>query len=173
MANVLQLNQSQVFNGLGTLTFTVPTTGTYSAGAQVTVPEALATGDGAGSGTGLGAGAGGGDQFNFALGGDGPGEAGMGHGFGINPTHYNQPPASGSNQTSGSAVSSGVSVVVNDNGSPIFTAPALAVAQSALQFKTSFQATAGHTITVVLASSTLTDNQTSGVTSNVFIQQGY
>jgi hypothetical protein len=173
MANVLQLNQSQIFNGLGTLTFTVPITGTYSVGAQVTVPQAIATGDGAGSGKGPGSGAGGGDATGFSVGGVADDTGGVGHGFGPVANVYPQPPLYGSNQTSGSAVSSGVSVVVNDNGSPVYTAPAFAAAQSALQFKTGFQFTAGHTITVVLASSTLTDEQTSGVTSNVFIQQGY
>ena len=172
MANVLQLNKSQVFNGLGTLTYTVTTAGAYSVGTQVTVPSALATGDGGGSGAGPGSGAGGGDPTGFAKGGNGTGVGGVGQGFGPVANNYPQPPLYGSNQTFGPAVTSGVTVVVNQNGSPIYTAPVFTATQSSLQFKFGFLAALNDVITVVLASSTLSDKQTSGVTSNVFIQQG-
>jgi hypothetical protein len=173
MANTLILNQPQVFNGLGTLTYVVGTTGNYNVQVQVTVPEALPTGDGGGSGQGLGSGAGGGDPVGFADGGGGLGVGGVGQGFGAVPNNYNQPPAYGSNATSGAAISSGLSIVVNDNGSPIFTAPVLSTTQSAQQFKYSFQATSGHTITVVLSSSTASDEVLNGVVSQVTIGQGF
>ncbi len=170
MANYLILNQPQVFNGLGTLTYTVPTTGNYNVQVQLTVPEATATGYAAGSNQGLGSGTGGGGE-GFTGGDLGTGHGGVGQGFGAGNS-YQQPSAQGSNQTSGSAVSSGVSVVVNNNGSPIFTAPALVAGQSALQFKYSFQATAADSITVVLASSTASDKGLNGVLSTTSIGQG-
>ncbi len=170
MANYLILNSPQVFNGLGTLSYVVPTTGQYNVRCQITVPEAVPTGSGAGSNKGLGSGTGGGGE-GFTGGDLGTGHGGVGQGFGAS-NGYQQPSAQGSNQTSGSAVSSGVSVLVKDNSSTIFTAPAFAFEQSALQFKHGFQATAGHTITVVIGSSTASDAQLSGVTSNVSISQG-
>lgn len=150
MANVLQLNKSQIFNGLGTLTYTVPTTGTYSVGAQVTVPQGWNTGDGAGSGTGLGSGAGGGDAAGFARGGISGTAGGVGQGFGPVANLYPQPPLYGSNELIGAQVSTGLTVVVNKNGSAVYTAPTLGAAQSAIQFKTAFQLTAADVITVVI-----------------------
>lgn len=173
MANYLLLNQPQVFNGLGTLTFTVPTTGNYNVQFQCTVPEALATGDGAGSGTGLGSGVGGGTLYGFAVGGAGTSHGAKGQGFGTDTSGYNQPPSYGSNQTSGSAVSSALSVLVKDNGSTIFTAPTLTATQSSMQFKKSFQATAGHSITVVLSSVNASDAVKNGVVSTTSISQGF
>jgi poly(3-hydroxybutyrate) depolymerase len=170
MANYLILNQSQVFNGLGTLTYTVPTTGQYNVSVQVTVPEAVATGSFAGSNQGLGSGTGGGGE-GFTGGDLGTGHGGVGQGFGAG-NGYQQPSSQGSNQTSGSAVSSGVSILVKKNGSTIFTAPAFVAGQSALQFKYGFLATAADSITVVIASSTGSDNGLNGVTSNVSISQG-
>ena len=173
MANTLILNQNQVFNGLGTLTYTVATTGNYNVQVQTTVPSAPLEGDGAGSNTGLGAGKGGGTVSGFARGGAGTGNGATGQGFGSDTSGYNQPIASGSNESTSPAISSGLSIVINDNGSPIFTAPVIGQAQSSIQFKYSFQATATHVITVVLASSTASDNQLSGITSNVSIGEGF
>lgn len=170
MANYLILNQNYVFNGLGTLTYTVPTTGQYNVRVQLTVPQAEPAGDGAGSNTGLGSGTGGGGE-GFVRGDFGPTYGGVGQGFGTG-NGYQQPSAQGSNETTGSAVSSAVTVVVNNNGSPIYTAPAFKFAQEALQFKFGFQATAADSITVVFASATASDNAYSGVTSNVSIGQG-
>jgi len=170
MANYLILNQNQVFNGLGTLTFTIPTTGQYNVQCQITVPEAVPTGSGAGSNKGLGSGTGGGGE-GFTGGDLGTGHGGVGQGFGAS-NGYQQPSAQGSNQSSGAAISSGVSVLVKNNGSTIYTAPAFAVAQSALQFKFGFAATAADSITVVIGSSTASDNNLSGVTSNVSVGQG-
>lgn len=170
MANYLILNQNQVFNGLGTLTFTVPTTGSYNAQVQITVPEAVPQGSQAGSGLGLGSGTGGGGE-GFTGGDLGLSHGGVGQGFGAGNS-YQQPSAQASNQVAGSAVSSGVSVLVKNNGATIFTAPAFATMQSALQFKFSFLATAADSITIVLASATASDNGLSGVTSNISIGQG-
>jgi hypothetical protein len=170
MANYLLLNQPQVFNGVGTLTYVIPTTGAYNVAVSSTVPEAIAPGSGAGSQKGLGSGAGGGGT-GFTGGDLGTGHGGVGQGFGTGNS-YQQPPSYGSNQTSGSAVSTGLTIVVNDNGTPIFTAGTFTATQSAQQFKTGFLATAGHTITVVFASSTASDNKLSGVTSIVSINQG-
>ena len=172
MANYLLLNQPQVFNGLGTLSFTIPQDGTYNVQAQITVPEALATGDGGGSGKGLGSGVGGGTLYGFAVGGAGTGHGAVGQGFGADTSGYQQPPSYGSNATSGSAVSSSLAVVVNKNGSPIYTAPTFTATQSALQFKTSFVASATDAITVVLSSSAGSDNALNGVTSVVSIGEG-
>jgi hypothetical protein len=67
---------------------------------------------------------------------------------------------------------SGLSVVINDNGSPIFTAPTITPTQIAQQFKYSFQATASHVITVVLSSSSAIDAQLNSVKSQITIGQG-
>jgi len=170
MANYLILNQPQVFNGLGTLTYTVATTGNYNVQCQITVPEAVATGSFAGSGQGLGSGTGGGGE-GFTGGDLGTGHGGVGQGFGAGNS-YQQPSAQGSNQTSGSAVASGVSVLVKKNGSTIFTTPTFAPSKSAIQFKYGFQATAADSITVVIASSTASDNGLNGVTSITSIGEG-
>jgi hypothetical protein len=150
MANILLLNQNQVWNGLGTLTYTIPTTGAYNVKVQSTFPSAWPDGSGAGSGQGLGSGTGGGGE-GFVSGDQGLGEGGVGQGFGPS-NNYQQPSAQGSNQTSGNNVTSGVSIVVNQNGSPIYTSTTPALIQSAVQFKTGFLATAADTITVVISS---------------------
>lgn len=170
MANLLILNQPQVFVGIGTLSFTIPSTGLYNAQFTATVPEALATGSGSGSGQGLGAGTGGGGE-GFTGGDLGLGHGGVGQGFGAG-NGYQQPPAAGSNQTSGPAISSGLTVVVNQNGSPIYTAPALAPTQGSLKFKFSFSATAADAITVVLSSSVTSDKVLNGLVSTTTIGQG-
>lgn len=171
-APYLILNQPQVFCGLGTLSFTIPATGTYSVVGQTFVPQALPTGDGGGSSQGLGSGAGGGDVTGFARGGNGTGVGGVGQGFGPVANNYPQPPSYGSNATSGAAVSTGISIVVNKNGSPIYTMPSLTAAQSAAQFKFGFQAAITDAITVVITSSTASDNTLNGVQSTIAIQQG-
>lgn len=66
----------------------------------------------------------------------------------------------------------GLSVVVNQNGSPIYTAPVITPTQIAQQFKTSFLAAAADVITVVLASSTAVDLQLNTVKTNVAITLG-
>ncbi len=68
---------------------------------------------------------------------------------------------------------SGLSIVVNQNGSPIYTAPALTPTQSAIQFKVDISATAADVITLVLSSSNTNDTQLESVKTNVSIGQGY
>lgn len=194
MANYLILNQPQVWNGLGTLSFTIPTTGSYSVRVHSTFPAAPPVNSvpttnvaqqtlvpgigvgalgpaGAGSGMGLGAGTGGGGE-GFTGGDLGVGHGGVGQGFGAGNS-YQQPPSAASNATASSATSSGLSIVVNQNGTPLTTnyvSPK--VAQSAEQFKVGFLATAADAITVVLSSAVSSDNQLSGVTSIISIEQG-
>jgi len=171
MANYLILNQPQVFNGLGTLTYTVTTTGNYNVQVQASYSAWAQEGSGAGSGKGLGSGAGGGGE-GFTGGDLGTGYGGVGQGFGAG-NGYQQPPSYGSNQTSIAGASSGLSILVKKNGSTIYTADSPGAAQSAQQFKYSFQAAANDVITVVFASSTASDNVTNAVVSNVSIGQGF
>ncbi len=56
MATYLILNQNYVQNGLGTLTYIVPTTANYNVRVQATVPTGISTDQGAGSGRDLGLG---------------------------------------------------------------------------------------------------------------------
>lgn len=68
---------------------------------------------------------------------------------------------------------SGISVVINNNGSPVFTAPALGQTQSAIQFKAgALQFAASDVITVVIASSSAKDQLLNSVKSTVTIQSG-
>lgn len=175
MANpILILNQPQVFVGLGTLNYTVPSTGAglYSVVVSSTVPTAIATGDGAGSNTGLGSGAGGGDAAGFARGGLGLGNGGVGQSVGSN-SGYNQPPAYGSNQTSGPAISSSLSITVTQNGSTIYTSNTIAPTQGQLQFKQIINAANNDAIAVVLSSSNANDTvPLNALLSTISIQQG-
>lgn len=68
---------------------------------------------------------------------------------------------------------SGLSVVVNQNGSPIFTAPTLSPTQIAQQFKVAINCTANDVITVVLSSASAIDNQLNTVKSTISIQEGF
>jgi hypothetical protein len=179
MSLTLFLNQPFVSVGLQTYTFTIPAAGSvvpyggagvYNVKGSVFVPEALATGSGGGSGQGLGSGTGGGGE-GFTGGDLGLGHGGVGQGFGAG-NGYQQPPAYGSNQTSGAAVTSTVSVVVNQNGSPIYTAPAYVPGQNALEFNVGFLGAVNDVITVVLSSSTASDKVLNGVQSTIAINQG-
>jgi hypothetical protein len=53
----------------------------------------------------------------------------------------------------------GLSIVVNVNGSPVYTAPVITPSQSAIQFKKDFPALLNDVVTVVLASSAPVDLQ--------------
>lgn len=180
MANILLLNTPFVTVGLGTFTFTVPSTlnnistpnAVYGISVQSTVPSAVATGDGAGSGFGLGSGAGGGDAIGFAQGGSGLGHGGVGQGFGPVPNNYNQPSAQGSNATQGPAVTSSLLVTIKQNGSTIYTSPAFTPTQSSLQLKQDFLFTAGDAIEVDLTSSNANDTQYNTVKSTLSIGNG-
>lgn len=172
MADYLILNKPFVFNGLGTLTYNVTETGNYNVNVQTTFPAADPISyDAAGSGHGRGAGTGGGGQ-GFVLGDRGLTYGGVGQGFGTG-NNYQQPPSAGSNITQSSPVTSSLSILVKKNGVTIYTSTTPAVDMSALQFKTSFQATVSDVITVVLSSSATSDNQKSGITSNISIGQGF
>lgn len=199
MANTLILNQPQVWNGLGTLTYTVPTgtaTQAYNVQVQTTFPDADAinsklvynqaglggniqvgqTAMGGGSGSGLGAGTGGGDQGfvngDRGTGAVGTGKGGVGQGFGT-ANNYPQPISAGSNVTANSPTVSSLSIVVNKNAVAQYTSTAPVAGQGALQFKTALNAiAAGDVITVVLSSSDSDDNQLNAVLSNISISQG-
>lgn len=170
MANTLILNQTQVFNGLGTLTYTVATTGQYNVKVQSTFPQWFLEGYAAGSNQGLGSGTGGGGE-GFTGGDLGLGHGGVGQGFGAS-NGYQQPSAQGSNQTTNPAVASAFEVVVNNNGSPIYTSTLPTFSQSSLQFKYGFLATAADVITVVISSANASDKNLNGPTSNISIGQG-
>lgn len=229
----LQLNQGYVQTGLGTLTFTVPTTlpnaGStitttnvpFVVSCQVTVPANTGTGFGAGSGSdqGLGATGGsttfaatyqttgaqqalgsgqlglgfGGTVTDGALGGNGTGwgpgaggggegfvggdlglsHGGVGQGFGA-ANGYPQPLAGVITPSAlNPAVTSGLSIVVNHNGSPVYTAPSFVLAQDALQFLTKGILCSGNdTITVVFSSSTGSDAALIGIKAVVSVNQG-
>lgn len=154
---ILLLNSPFVSVGLPSYTFTVPSASIYRISAQATVPQALATGDGAGSGQGLGSGAGGGDPVGFAAGGLALGNGAKGQGFGPVPNNYQQPSVQGSNATSGPAVSSSLSIVISQNGTPVYTSPAPSPTQSALQFSFDLLCAASDAITVVYSSSAASD----------------
>jgi hypothetical protein len=137
---------------------------------QCTVPNAPQQGSQAGSGLDGGNGALGGKQgigqgSNLSL---GNGGLGLGSGAGTSDN------ASLSGYPQAGAVNSGLSIVVKKNGSTVYTAPAFPSAsdQSSLQFKTSMLCTAADSITVVFASSTLSDEQLQGVNANVSVVQG-
>src|SRR5271166_4331522 len=163
MANILFLNQPYVSVGLSTYTFTIPSDGLYTVNFSATVPQADPTGDGAGSGQGLGSGRGGGDQYGFA----------KGQGFGPDNSGYQQPPAAGSNATSGPAVNSNLVVLVKQNGSTKLTAPAIAAPeQSSLNFKFLLNCSASDTIEIDMTSSNAADNLLNSIKSSASIDQG-
>lgn len=69
---------------------------------------------------------------------------------------------------------SGLAIIVNKNGSPVFTAPVVSPTQIALQFKVDMLLAAADVITVVLSStgSVANDLLLNSVKSNVSIGQG-
>lgn len=191
MANYLILNQNQVFNGLGTLTYTVATTGQFNVQCQTTMPAGPAINSnvlggnnagigaglmngqlvvGGGSGMGLGAGTGGGGS-GFTDGDQGTGHGGVGQGFGAT-NNYQQPPSAGSNATANNPLTSSLSIIVAKNGVTLYTATTPAAVQSNIQFKYGFPATAADSITVVFSSALASDNQLNAISSNVSISQG-
>lgn len=110
-----------------------------------------------GNGSGYGAGAGGGTLGGFNLGGGGLGDGAKGAGFGASSSGYNQPSPYVNSPTSYTAILSQLSVVVKQNGSTVFTAPAIAGDQSEVKFQYSFPATAGDSITIVFSSALAAD----------------
>lgn len=179
MSILLTLNQPLVSVGIQTLTFTIPAAGSvvptggagvYTVKGSVFVPESLPTGSGAGSGQGLGSGTGGGAE-GFTGGDLGLGHGGVGQGFGVG-NGYQQPSSYGSNQTSGAAVTSTLSVVVNQNGSPILTLANFVPGQNAVEFSKQLLGAVNDVITVVLSSSSASDKTLNGVQSTIAINQG-
>ena len=189
-SDYLQLNTNYVQSGLGTLTFTVPTTGNYNVRCRCTVPAAIASGNGSGEGYGTAPGGSGGsnisnlvqqgpafsgDQGLGALGGlpgigavpaTSLGQGGIGQGFlGTNTDGAAAPIAY-------SPVTSGLTITVSDGVTTLYTSPTLGVEQSEIDFKTSFQATAADTITIVFSSSTASDKTLQAIKANVSIGQG-
>lgn len=69
-------------------------------------------------------------------------------------------------------VSSGVSYVVNQNGSPVYTSPPITPAQIALQSATTILCAVSDVITVVFSSSQAIDAQLNTVKEIVSINQG-
>lgn len=68
---------------------------------------------------------------------------------------------------------SSLSVVVNKNGSPVYTAPALSPTQPGLRFVVDvLQAAASDVITVVLSSSAPADNTLNSIKSSISIGNG-
>lgn len=167
---ILLLNQPFVSVGLPSYTSTIIAAGVYNLSASVTVPSAVATGSGAGSGEGLGSGSGGGGT-GFVLGGQGLGNGGVGQGFG--PTNgYPQPPAYGSNATSGPIVSSSLVITITQNGSNIYTSSTITPTQGELIFKVPILAAANDVIAVTFISANLADNQLNSIKSQVTLGQG-
>jgi hypothetical protein len=68
---------------------------------------------------------------------------------------------------------SGLSVVVNQNGSPIYTSVALPPTQSSLQFKVPINGVLNDAITFVLSSSNSNDLLLNSVKTNVSLGQGF
>lgn len=170
MSNILIQESPQVMVGLGTMTFTASTAGLMNVKSQMTVTPTPGSGDGAGSGTGLGSGTGGGGE-GFTSGDLGLGHGGVGQGFGPG-NGYQQPPAYGSNESSVAGSASGLSVVVNKNGSPIYTSPAFAGHDFTFQFKTNVLVAINDVITVVYASSNAQDQMLNTVKSSTSIGSG-
>lgn len=67
---------------------------------------------------------------------------------------------------------SGAQYVVNQNGSPVYTSPAITPFQTALQSKTELLCAVTDIITVVFSSSTAIDEQLNTLQSTVSINQG-
>lgn len=67
---------------------------------------------------------------------------------------------------------SSLSIVVTQNGSPVYTAPALTITQSAMQFKTELVCAASDAIVVTLSSSAPIDNALNNIKSIISIGQG-
>lgn len=64
-------------------------------------------------------------------------------------------------------LASSLSIVINQNGTPVYTAPAFTPTQTALQFRFDFLPTAADLMTIVLSSSAPVDNQANVIKSIV------
>lgn len=70
-------------------------------------------------------------------------------------------------------VPSGLSIVINQNGSPVYTAPTLSPTQSALQFKFDLLCAAADALTVVLSSSAAQDQLYNSLQTTLAIGNGF
>lgn len=125
-----------------------------------------------GNGSGLGAGAGGGTLGGFSQGGGGLADGSKGQGFGAANSGYPQPPTYLNTPTSFAAILSALSVVVKQNGSTVYTAPAFAGIQSGLKFSTNLLCNAADSITIVFSSSQASDETLQAIKANVSIAVG-
>ena len=121
---------------------------------------------------GYGNGAGGGDVTNFAGGGNGTSDGGVGQGFGAVPNNYNQPSALVTTPTSVAGLSSALVILVKQNGTTVYTAPALTPTQSAVQFKYSQPFTVSDVVTVTFSSANASDALLNGTQLTVSLGQG-
>lgn len=124
MANTLQLNNGTAVGGLGTQTYTIVTTGTYSVEFNIGIPFVTGTSD-------------------------------------------------NSDTAADSSDASALSVVVNNNGSPVLTVASPAPTQPFVAGKVTFTGTAGQDITVVLTSSAVADNKLNAIKGVVNLYQGF
>jgi hypothetical protein len=159
--------------GLGFQNVSTGTFGGFDAGGSGGIVGGGSISDNAsGSGSGYGAGAGGGSLGGFSLGGGGLGDGSKGEAFGANLSGYNQPYNTTNIPSSFAAILSSLSVVVNQNGSPVYTSPVIEGNQSALQFATNLLCNAADSITIVLSSSLPADNLANVIKANLSIGVG-
>jgi hypothetical protein len=125
-----------------------------------------------GNGSGYGSGAGGGSLGGFSQGGGGLGDGAKGLGFGASGSGYNQPYPVVNVPTSFAGILSSLSVVVNQNGTPVYTSPTIEGIQSQLEFKAPLLVNAADTITVVFSSSLPADMFMNVIKANLAIQVG-
>ena len=125
-----------------------------------------------GSGSGYGAGAGGGTLAEFSQGGGGLGDGSTGQGFGASSSGYNQPPAYTNTPTSFAGILSTLSIVVNQNGTPVYTMPTIAGRMETAQFYTNLLCNANDSITIVFSSSLAADQALNAIKANVSIEIG-
>lgn len=159
--------------GLGFQNVATGTFGGFDAGGSGGLVGGGSISDNAsGNGSGYGSGSGGGALAGFAQGGGGLGVGDKGLAFGADLSGYNQPPVYVNSPASFAAILSSLSIVVNQNGSPVYTAPTIAGIQSALEFKAPLLVNAADTITVVFSSSLPADLLLNVIKANLSIQAG-
>ena len=166
MSNILLANTPFVIVGLGTFTYTVPSTGVYSISCQSTVPSAYPTGsEGAGTGADVGLGLGGfpGVSTNNTT----LGQGGKGLGFGGSQDDNARSPSPSTGQISSSLV-----VTIKQNGTTKYTSPTLSPTQSAFQFRQDFLFTAADAIEIDLTSSNVNDEQLNTVKTTLNLITG-
>jgi hypothetical protein len=131
-----------------------------------------ATDNASGNGSGYGAGSGGGALGGFSLGGGGLGDGATGEAFGAANSGYNQPSAYTNTPTSYAGILSQLSIVVQKNGSTVYTAPTVEGIQKGLQFSTSFLCNASDSVTVAFTSSQAADEALNVLQANVNVVVG-